>query len=176
MSLYEHGSKRWRSALNRVRGKKVYQDERKRRQWEPCFYCHLPRTSLDPLDHVRSLENFGCGCATNLVPAHVECNSRKGIKSADEFKLYLEYIPQGMIEDLKKLLKYYTLPPQVLEAFETVEQALTKPTVKFIPPKPCECLEGTYATPREVYVPPERPESKADTNDGPEAFIFHDET
>lgn len=63
-----------------------------------CYYCG---DSLNPwtnfaIDHIRSLARGGTNALPNLAPVCRACNSRKGDKHPEEFRLVLAKLQKGV--------------------------------------------------------------------------------
>lgn len=69
---------------------------RKSRAWEKtkghCWYCGLALNPFENfcIDHVVPKHHGGTSHAENLLPSCRRCNSRKGLKSLDQYREYLQ--------------------------------------------------------------------------------------
>lgn len=59
-----------------------------------CAYCGKPLTSRFALDHVVPLRFGGEDSITNIMPACIQCNHRKGVLSVEQFRKAIEDAPR----------------------------------------------------------------------------------
>ena len=72
-----------------------------------CWYCGKDFKDRMTIDHVQPVSQGGSDELDNLVPCCKSCNSAKGGRSVDEYRLVIQR-KKGMILELKQIMWLYS--------------------------------------------------------------------